>query len=133
MMLDIDHFKKFNDCYGHLAGDDCLRRVANVLANVVVRPDDLVARYGGEEFSLILPDADIEGAAKVGASLIDAVRAAQIPHKASPVAPYVTISLGVAVVNPDPTITAAMLLTTADDLLYQAKRNGRNRMCLPFA
>jgi diguanylate cyclase (GGDEF)-like protein len=130
IMLDIDYFKKFNDCYGHIAGDDCLQRVAKLLANAVVRPDDLVARYGGEEFALVLPDADIDGAAKIGANVIDSVRAAQIPNENSPIAPYITISLGLAVINPDLTTTAAMLLTTADELLYQAKRDGRDRMCV---
>ncbi|AWK88062.1 diguanylate cyclase [Azospirillum thermophilum] len=127
IMLDVDHFKAFNDHYGHQAGDECLRAVAEVLAEQVKRPSDLVARYGGEEFVCLLPETENEGAILVAERLRDAVARLGIPHASSPVAPHVTISLGVATALPTSDTSPESLSQLADQLLYQAKRSGRNR------
>jgi len=128
VMIDLDHFKGFNDFYGHPAGDACLRRVAEAIAGVPQRPADLVARYGGEEMVVLLPNTDATGAAMVASLLRDAVRALQIPHKASPVH-FVTVSCGVASFTPewDPHVPE-MLVERADRALYRAKLTGRNRV-----
>lgn len=128
VMLDIDHFKRYNDCYGHIAGDDCLKRVAAILDATLVRPGDFVARYGGEEFVCILPDTGEEGAMVAAERLREAVASLRIPHEASPVAPVVTISLGVATALPGKGMAPETLLKEADDLLYCAKNEGRNRV-----
>jgi diguanylate cyclase (GGDEF)-like protein len=130
-MMDLDFFKLFNDRYGHAAGDDCLRRVALALASTVRRPTDFVARYGGEEFVCVLPDTDAAGAAVLANRLRDSVAALGIPHAASTVARYVTISGGVAAVIPADDSTPTQLLEAADRLLYQAKKAGRNRFVTP--
>ena len=127
IMLDVDHFKAFNDHYGHQAGDDCLRIVSRVLAEQVQRPGDLVARFGGEEFVCLLPETDAEGAARVAERLRTSVVAELIPHAASPVTGHVTISLGYAAAIPPTDQPPAMLLDHADRALYAAKREGRNR------
>lgn len=127
IMLDVDHFKAFNDHYGHQAGDECLRAVAEVLAEQVKRPSDLVARYGGEEFVCLLPETENEGAILVAERLRAAVARLDIPHDSSPVAPHVTISLGVATALPVSDTSPEALSQLADRLLYQAKRAGRNR------
>lgn len=126
VMIDVDHFKAFNDHYGHQGGDDCLKLVAGVLARQVGRPDDLVARFGGEEFACLLPSTDAAGARDVAARMLEAVRAAQLAHAGSGVSPYVTVSLGVATGWPSPENAAEDLLGMADQLLYQAKMGGRN-------
>jgi diguanylate cyclase (GGDEF)-like protein len=129
IMIDVDYFKKFNDRYGHVAGDDCLRRVAGAIATGPRRPTDLAARYGGEEFAVILPDTDTEGARAVAEKIRIAVEALNITHADSPSGP-VTISLGVHTCQPAENGGAAPLacIEAADQLLYQAKLNGRNRM-----
>ncbi len=128
IMLDIDYFKKFNDQYGHIAGDDCLCLVATALQNNVNRPADLVARFGGEEFVVILPDTVKEGASIVAERLRTAIEALAIPHDGSENAPYVTVSIGVATILPDRTDRPGSILEIADGALYRAKRNGRNRV-----
>lgn len=128
IILDVDHFKAFNDHYGHQAGDECLRAVAEVLADQVLRPSDLVARYGGEEFVCLLPDTANDGAVQVAERLRDAVVRLGIPHASSPIAPHVTISLGVATAFPCTEANPEQLTQLADRLLYQAKRSGRNRV-----
>lgn len=126
VMFDIDFFKQYNDCYGHLAGDDCLRRVAEVLRQVCRRPRDVVVRFGGEEMVAVLPDTDKAGALQVANEVRDRVLDLQIPHSGSTVAEFVTISAGVAVSAPGVVLTPAALLGLADQALYNAKHSGRN-------
>ncbi|MBL8312133.1 MAG: PleD family two-component system response regulator [Rubrivivax sp.] len=129
VMLDVDHFKRYNDHYGHQAGDDCLRRVAAALRVGVKRSADLVARYGGEEFVCLLPDTDLAGAVQVAETLRELVLAERIAHAESGVAPVVTVSLGACSVVPTVHGSAASLLGAADAQLYAAKSGGRNRVC----
>lgn len=128
LMIDIDHFKKFNDHYGHQAGDNCLRTVAGVLADHARRPADLAARYGGEEFALLLPNTDAEGCERVGTRLREALREAGIPHALNPPSELVTASLGGAIAWPSiaTETNCASLVATADRALYAAKANGRD-------
>jgi two-component system, chemotaxis family, response regulator WspR len=128
IMTDVDFFKKYNDSYGHQGGDDCLRRVASVLAQGARRPADLAARYGGEEFALVLPHTTLEGAAIVAEALRQGVVGLNLLHANSSVAPHVTLSLGVAVLSPEePDVGPDALIERADQALYEAKREGRNR------
>jgi diguanylate cyclase (GGDEF)-like protein/PAS domain S-box-containing protein len=128
IMIDIDHFKPFNDNYGHPSGDECLRRVALGMAECVRRPMDLLARYGGEEFACILPDTDTEGAALLAERLRAKVEGLGIPHAFSPASDRVTISAGVATMIPTPDRKPEDLIRRADELLYQAKETGRNKI-----
>lgn len=131
IMLDIDFFKQYNDSYGHQEGDQCLQKVAAIIRLCAQRPADLAARFGGEEFVILLPDSDTEGANKV-ASLIQARLAKiQLEHKNSSVSPYITASMGVATIDFDYINTAEELIHLADERLYAAKRDGRNRICSP--
>lgn len=127
IMCDVDHFKKFNDLYGHQAGDECLRQVAQALSQQADRGADTPARYGGEEFALILPETDIDGAAIVGERVREAVAALGIPHAES-LYGEVTVSLGIAAMIPDENNRSEMLVMAADQALYRAKREGRNRV-----
>ncbi|MFL9923808.1 diguanylate cyclase [Herbaspirillum lusitanum] len=127
LMLDVDFFKKYNDRYGHQDGDECLRTVARLLQTTARRASDLVARYGGEEFALILADSDVATAVQHAEHICAAIAALRIPHAGSPFA-YVTASIGVAVVLPDEHMTPERLLRSADQALYHAKYQGRNRM-----
>ena len=129
LLLDVDHFKRFNDRYGHQAGDDCLRRVAWAIKAQLLRPGDLVARYGGEEFACILPATDFDGAMAVAASIEQRVRALQIEHGDSDVCNAVTLSIGVTHGVPEPGDDPARLIALADAQLYQAKHSGRGRAC----
>ena len=129
IMLDIDFFKRYNDQYGHLAGDDCLRMLASSLKSELKRSTDLVARYGGEEFACILPETDLDGALQIAEALEQGVRALQIPHAGSDMASCVTISLGVACRLADTSATVSELLAHADAQLYKAKNTGRGRVC----
>jgi diguanylate cyclase (GGDEF)-like protein len=131
IMIDIDHFKAYNDQFGHPAGDYCLQRVAKGLSLGVKRPDDFVARYGGEEFAVILPGSDLEGAAVVAERLRSGIAALQISHPASPTAKFITLSQGLACATPERESSSSHLLILADEALYQAKRSGRNRICTP--
>jgi two-component system, chemotaxis family, response regulator WspR len=127
LMTDVDFFKKFNDSYGHQAGDDCLRRVAAALAIAARRPADLAARYGGEEFAVVLPSTDSAGASTVAELIRASVEALQIPHSASDVASHVTLSLGVATMQPGESHDPKTLIQRADSALYSSKHGGRNR------
>ncbi|ACF02856.1 diguanylate cyclase with PAS/PAC sensor [Rhodopseudomonas palustris TIE-1] len=128
ILLDIDHFKAFNDRYGHLEGDRCLQRIAEVIDRRMFRAADLAARWGGEEFVCILPDTDEAGALAVATALREAILDLAIPHEASPIARVVTASLGVVTATCVPDKTAHSLFETADALLYEAKNLGRNRI-----
>lgn len=128
LMIDIDHFKQFNDTYGHQAGDSCLARVAAALAASVHRPGDVVARYGGEEFVCLLPETGLDGAEAIGRTLLDAIRNLRIPHEASSAADHLTISIGAATAQISASGSAAALLAAADENLYKAKQNGRDRI-----
>lgn len=127
LMLDVDHFKLFNDRYGHPAGDDCLRRVGAVLAGLIRRPGDLAARYGGEEFAILLPKTDLRGAAELAEQLVAGIDALRIPHPAATAWPHVSISVGLSACLPSPLLTAQQLVDTADAALYDAKHRGRRQ------
>jgi diguanylate cyclase (GGDEF)-like protein len=127
IMLDVDFFKKYNDYYGHQAGDDCLRKVANALQACCQRAGDLVARYGGEEFVLIVADADIAGTMILAETLRESIEALRLPHCGSEFG-YVTVSIGVAVQQPAQDHTAGLILGSADRAMYRAKLLGRNRV-----
>jgi diguanylate cyclase (GGDEF)-like protein/PAS domain S-box-containing protein len=131
MLIDVDYFKSFNDHYGHISGDDCLRRVAAALADRLRRHEDFLARYGGEEFAVILPDTDHQGALALAEKMRAGVEALAIPHEHSEVSPHVTISVGVAEIRgPAPDLPSRHLVETADRALYDAKHQGRNRVRL---
>ena len=125
-MADIDFFKAYNDTYGHLLGDACLKQVAKTLKDSLRRPGDLVARYGGEEFSIILPGTHSQGAMVLAEKLRGRIEALGIPHCCSSVSSVVTISLGVATMIPLSDVSSAALITASDQALYQAKKVGRN-------
>jgi diguanylate cyclase (GGDEF)-like protein len=129
LMIDVDHFKRYNDRYGHQAGDDCLRRIASELKAALKRPTDLVARYGGEEFVALLPATDLAGAEAVAAQIRQLLRLAAIPHSDSPLGGIVTASVGICTKPPDVVGTVAALLREADAMLYVAKSRGRDQAC----
>lgn len=133
IMVDIDHFKAYNDVYGHQAGDDCLRRVAGLLRSAVQRPADIVARYGGEEFVVVLPNTDMEGAETVAEKIRTLVNRAKLPHEGSLVGKFITLSLGVTVMLPHPLKAPDDLVKNADQALYQAKESGRDRIVCQLA
>lgn len=130
IMLDIDDFKPFNDTYGHQGGDHCLKEIATLLVESVKREGDLAARYGGEEFALLLPDTDEHGAVQLAENIRRKVDQLRIPHVSSEIADHVTVSMGVCSLIPAATETPQVLIDRADRALYQAKRTGRNRVCL---
>ena len=125
LLLDIDHFKRYNDHYGHLAGDACLRQVASILYDCAQRSGELVARYGGEEFALLLPGADADVAMTVAQRCMDEIAQARIVHADSPVAEFVTCSIGVATVVAVQELVPESLVRCADDALYRVKNGGR--------
>lgn len=127
IMLDIDFFKKFNDGYGHQGGDDCLKEVAKILQDTLQRPSDFIARYGGEEFIAILPNTDAKGAAIIAEQMRESIEKKNIPHAYSSVADHVSISLGVAAMLPEKSVAPEQLVAKADEALYKAKAQGRNR------
>jgi len=129
LLIDVDHFKRFNDRYGHQAGDECLRRVAGALKRGLKRPADVAVRYGGEEFACLLPETDLAGAVRVGQHLEQQIRALAIPHETSDTAQVVTASMGVAVRTDVSPSTFDELIAQADQQLYRAKEEGRGRVC----
>lgn len=129
ILADVDFFKRYNDRYGHQAGDGCLRSVARALSETVGRPYDLVARYGGEEFVCVLPKTDLSGAVEIAQRMQERVRALGIEHSASDVDRVVTISLGVATLIPSGDLEYQTLVEAADQQLYKAKSAGRGRVC----
>ena len=128
IMIDVDHFKRFNDTYGHQAGDECLKKVAAVLEKQTYRPSDMAARYGGEEFAMILPAIDEEGASVVAHRIRDEIAALGIPHSGSDLMGLVTVSVGVATVRPVQGGKVDELVRLADEALYAAKGAGRHRV-----
>ena len=130
ILCDVDYFKLYNDTYGHLAGDLCLQKLAGVLRQTLKRSVDLVARYGGEEFAVILPNTNATGAVLIAETIREQVRGLQIAHGKSPVSQYVTLSLGVASQVPTPDALPAQLIMAADEALYQAKAEGRDRVII---
>ncbi len=128
ILMDIDFFKEFNDHYGHLAGDDCLRQLARTLKGIVQRPGDLVARYGGEEFACVLTGTDSAGAVALAHRIRERMEHMNIPHYYSAVADHVTLSFGVASMAPEKGESASQLIQLADNLLYAAKQSGRDQV-----
>lgn len=128
LLLDIDHFKLFNDHYGHQAGDTCLVKVAQALSDAVRRPGDIVARYGGEEFACLLPETGIEGANAIGQTLCESIRDLEIPHEFSKTKDHVTVSVGGATVPVGLDTSIEELIRAADTNLYAAKDAGRDRV-----
>lgn len=129
IMIDLDQFKPYNDHYGHQAGDDCLRAVAQAMRSRLGRPGDLLARYGGEEFVCLLPETPLEGARRKADDLGEAVESLKVAHAYATATDHVTISRGVAAVVPGADQAPAELVQRADEMLYAAKRSGRNRTC----
>ena len=127
ILSDVDHFKAFNDCYGHQAGDDCLRRVAAALSSAGRRPADLAARYGGEEFAMVLPGTVLDGAVDVAQAVSRVIGGLAIPHARSAVDQNITLSQGVVSLIPEEEGASENLIQHADQALYQAKQQGRNR------
>jgi len=127
ILSDVDHFKAFNDCYGHQAGDDCLRRVAAALSSAGRRPADLAARYGGEEFAMVLPGTVLDGAVDVAQAVSRVIEGLAIPHERSAVDRRVTLSQGVVSLTPEKETSSEDLIQRADQALYLAKQQGRNR------
>jgi|GEM_PF-1949041 len=127
ILMDIDHFKQYNDHYGHQTGDDCLKQVAAALLKGCMRETDLVARYGGEEFVAVLPDTDHDGAMVVAGRMRNLIAFLDIPHANSSAAGYVTVSQGVVTTIPRQSMTVQQFIESADECLYEAKRTGRNR------
>ena len=127
VLTDLDYFKAYNDNYGHQAGDDCLKKVASVFKAVIQRPGDMVARYGGEEFVVVLPNTDIDGAVVLAEAIHSRVYALKIPHRFSKATNHMTISIGIATIQPNKKNSPKDLIAMADIALYQAKQHGRNR------
>ncbi|MBT0960447.1 GGDEF domain-containing response regulator [Denitromonas iodatirespirans] len=133
IMADVDHFKAYNDHHGHAAGDDCLRRVAQALRQEVKRAGDLLARFGGEEFACLMTDVDLHGAETVAKRMCGAVTELALPHQHPAVQGTVSISMGLAVLVPNSAQSPTELIIQADRRLYDAKRGGRNRLCVGSA
>jgi diguanylate cyclase (GGDEF)-like protein len=129
LLLDIDHFKQYNDHYGHLEGDQCIRAVAQMLQHVVGRPSDTVARYGGEEFAILLPETDAPAASRVAESCMRALAKMSIEHAHSLAGAHLSLSIGVCTLRVEAGMDPNILIAQADQALYQAKREGRARYC----
>ena len=128
LMIDVDHFKKFNDHYGHLKGDHCLKKLAACLKKSLKRPRDLVARYGGEEFVILLPNTTPEGATNIAEQLLKSVRLLKIPHEKSDTGKHVSISIGLVSTIPSRNNSWEQFIDQADQMLYLSKQNGRDRV-----
>lgn len=130
LLCDVDHFKAYNDTYGHQGGDECLKKIAQAVGEQAFRASDLAARYGGEEFAIILPTSDEDGAGRVADRVRESIFALGLEHKTSQTADCVTASVGVATIEPSIGFDATELIEMADKALYQAKQNGRNQICI---
>lgn len=129
LMLDIDYFKQYNDIYGHVAGDQCLQQLGQLLKSMANRPGDLMARYGGEELAIILPDTNLQGAITFAERVLESVRKLQTPHSGSPQG-IITVSIGACAIVPHPhSDTPLSLIGQADNALYAAKKGGKNQVC----
>ncbi len=127
ILIDIDYFKQYNDTYGHQQGDECLIQVAWTIAQTIHRSEDLAARYGGEEFAVILPNTNLAGTLTIAELIRTAIGELAIPHRASSVNHHVTLSLGITSQIPTREVTATVLIAQADQALYRAKKQGRDR------
>jgi len=130
LIVDVDYFKKYNDCYGHLKGDECLKSIAETLNSFANRGGDLAARYGGEEFGLILSDTSSDNAEQFASNCRMAVENMKIPHMPSDISDHITISIGITTLMGKPDENLEDLLNDADKALYQAKNSGRNKICI---
>lgn len=130
IILDVDYFKRYNDTYGHQAGDDCLRSLANVFRRALQRPQDLIARIGGEEFACILPWTDSVGAMAIAERIKNSVHELSLEHKASLMGQIVTVSMGLVTRIPEPDMDSNELIELADQALYRQKANGRDGICV---
>lgn len=128
LMIDIDFFKNFNDNYGHISGDNCLKLVTQAISKELNRPVDFIARYGGEEFVVLLPNTDNKEALFIANNILDSVSLYKIPHCSSLICGFVTVSIGVATLNKFKAENRLALLEKADQALYLAKKNGRNQV-----
>ena len=128
LLVDVDWFKSYNDTYGHLRGDSCLKQISEVMTSVVTRAGDLVARFGGEEFAVVLPNTTKEGAIAVAENICASLRQMRLTHEANPLG-YVTISVGCSTIIPVAGAHSSILIQRADEAMYAAKKNGRNRVC----
>jgi diguanylate cyclase (GGDEF)-like protein len=133
ILADIDHFKAYNDHYGHQQGDECLRAAAGAIAASIFRPSDMASRYGGEEFAMVMPNTDLAGAHAVAERIRQAVSDQELPHQKSTTAEHITLSLGVAAMIPSARTSTEMLIAAADAALYLAKSQGRNRSVMAEA
>jgi diguanylate cyclase (GGDEF)-like protein len=129
-IIDIDFFKNYNDRYGHLAGDQCLKQVAHALTCSLMRSVDIVARYGGEEFAVLLPSTPRNGAIQVAKRIQENIYGLKIEHQSSTVSDFLTVSIGIAAIKPEEDLDPSILIEKADCGLYQAKNGGRNRFIL---
>ncbi|MCW9081224.1 MAG: GGDEF domain-containing protein, partial [Colwellia sp.] len=128
IMIDIDYFKPYNDTYGHLQGDICLKAVASIIQKSLIRPGDLCARYGGEEFIVLLSDTDEKGSLHIANKINCNLANEKIKHCKSDINTFVTVSMGLASIVPTSKNTSSQLISKADQALYQAKREGRNKI-----
>ncbi|WP_050468311.1 diguanylate cyclase [Herbaspirillum chlorophenolicum] len=128
LLIDVDFFKLYNDTYGHVAGDEVLKQLAQALDGSSMRPADLAARFGGEEFVMILPRTDIDGAHMIGSKICSLLESRQVPHSRSTASQWLTVSIGAACLVPDEGQEIKELIEIADRRLYQAKQQGRNRV-----
>jgi diguanylate cyclase (GGDEF)-like protein len=128
LLCDVDFFKRYNDTYGHQAGDSCLRNVAQTISRTAKRTSDLVARYGGEEFTVILPNTNRFGAMIIAETIQTQIENLQIPHSQSDVSEFVTVSIGIASQIPSRNDSVETIIAKADRALYLAKAQGRNRV-----
>lgn len=128
LMMDIDNFKLFNDTYGHLAGDDCLKMISGAIHDAIKRESDFIARYGGEEFAIVLFGVDPDITENLAENVREHVIGLKIPHAASSVSQWVTVSIGVAACVPEPSVTPEKMIENADKALYSAKKEGKNKV-----
>lgn len=128
LMMDIDNFKLYNDTYGHLAGDDCLKLISGAIHDTIKRESDFIARYGGEEFVIVLFGVDNETSEKLAGNIREHVYGLKIPHSSSPVSEWVTVSIGVVCCIPEPSVSPSKMIAWADKALYAAKSHGKNQV-----